>query len=339
MPYKNMHSINSEVTKKTHRDMITVIIPVYNVEKYVSECIQSVLNQTYDNLEVIIVNDGSTDHSLFICNKYLSDKRVRLINQKNGGLSRARNTGLENANGAYITFIDSDDYYIEPNAIETLYKNLVENKADISCSGWVSKEKSYNRIPNIVLFSKKEALAHLLDSTGFRCFAWNKLYKACLFEHIRFPEGKLFEDIQTQYKLISDSNNLVYTSQPLYFYRKRKDSITNKTFSDGNYDLIEAIDYVLEKVMKNHNQIINSVMAGYLYYYMTFINRAILARHDIVKHEIKVKHLIKEHNYDVISASGIDLKRKLMLCLYAYATPLYKGIVIVLMKIKSALYD
>ncbi|MCQ5146274.1 glycosyltransferase family 2 protein [Enterocloster bolteae] len=231
---------------------ISIVLPIYNVEKYLDECVQSVLNQSYANFELILVDDGSTDGSQMLCEQYKKkDKRIVVIHQKNGGLSSARNTGIKCAHGKYITLIDSDDY-VAYDYIEKLYDAIVENSADISMCDFQkvaegSKLKEI-KIPYQIknkhlIFDKEETIKEVYNEKfhGIDFVSWAKMYKLELFRtnSIYFPEGKLHEDAFTTYKLFYLSEKIAYIDEPLYFYRIRNGSITS-TFSIKRLDMIQA---------------------------------------------------------------------------------------------------
>ena len=184
-------------------EKISIIVPIYNVEKYLEKCIKSILSQTYKNLEIILVDDGSPDKCGMICDKYKEiDDRIIVIHQENKGLSGARNTGLKNANGKYVCFIDSDDY-INEHMIETLYENLIKTGSDISICDFFQVKENENikikKIENAVkIMNKQECLKKLLyHKYKLDIVTWNKLYKQELFNNIEFPEGKIYEDFAT----------------------------------------------------------------------------------------------------------------------------------------------
>lgn len=227
-------------------ELISVIIPVYKVEKYLHKCVDSVINQTYSTLEIILVDDGSPDKCGEICEEYAAkDKRVKVIHQENTGLSGARNTGLKNARGAYITFLDSDDYFAS-NFIEKLHGLLKANNADISiCADeFVLEQKNgqikvlkrpYKEFNGIKVMTAKEALSITLRQDIFDAKACAKLYKIELFQDIKYPLGYAYEDEGTTYKLFINSKILVYTGEPLYFYLQRNGSILHSNSSSKRY--------------------------------------------------------------------------------------------------------
>ncbi len=235
--------------------LISVIIPVYKVEEFLPECIESVMNQTYNNLEIILVDDGSPDNCPQICESYAKkDKRIKVLHKKNGGVSEARNVGLTVAIGEYITFIDSDDYVAE-EYLEQLYINL--KGCDVSeCGiGYLDEDgiKS-SKSGNAVVLDWKTYLTET-NLNGFLSYAvvWGKLYKRELFSNIFFPIGRANgEDEATAFKLVYEAQRVSRIYEPLYYYRQRQDSasknnITEKRIKDTEYLFDEKILFFDEK--------------------------------------------------------------------------------------------
>lgn len=221
-------------------DLISIIVPVYNVEEYIQKCVNSIINQTYRNIEIILVNDGSKDKSGEICDKLKQkDNRIKVIHKENGGLSDARNAGLKIANGDYIGFVDSDDY-VKEDMFETLYKLNKEHNADISIvsfyeiyKGKVIGVRDSKKLEEL---NKIQAIKELLIDTKIQSYAWNKLFKKELFENIEFPKSKNFEDIATTLLLFEKANKVVLLEEPKYYYVRRDNSIIGvrnyKTYKD-----------------------------------------------------------------------------------------------------------
>ena len=221
-------------------ELISIIVPVYNVEKYLEKCVISIISQTYKNIEIILVDDGATDNSGKICDELKEkDKRIQVIHKKNGGLSDARNAGLKIARGEYIGFVDSDDY-IEKDMFETLYKLNKENNADISIVSFYElyggKIIGVRDSKKLEILDKIEAMKELLIDTKIQSYAWNKLFKKELFKDIIFPTNKNFEDIATTLLLFEKANKIVLLESPKYYYVRRDDSIIGvknyKTYKD-----------------------------------------------------------------------------------------------------------
>ncbi len=223
---------------------ISIIVPVYNVEQFLRRCLDSILSQTFQDFEVVLVNDGSTDNSGQICREYArKDPRIVFIEKENGGLSSARNTGLDAAKGEYVGFVDSDDY-IAPDMYKFLYENLVKYGADISiCSFYFVYEdgRICHTKPGGVCrcMNNEEAIRTLLGRKHFENYVCDKLYKKVLFDRIRFPENELYEDIAVTYKLLDSSQTVIYKSEPKYYYVQRPGSIVNSGFSVKKLQFVE----------------------------------------------------------------------------------------------------
>ena len=221
---------------------ISVIVPVYNVEKYLARCVDSILAQTYENLEVILVDDGATDRSGLICDEFASkDSRVKVIHKKNGGLSSAWNAGLETAAGEYIAFVDSDDW-IEPDAYAHMMQLMKKHQVKLVCGGrYDVSGKTGER--KVGLCPKREEVISGEELAG-RIFLWagcdssacDKLYHRSLLEHFRYPEGKVCEDVPVTYKIVLQAERVAMSDRPFYNYYHRAGSIsmasaiTEKTF-------------------------------------------------------------------------------------------------------------
>ena len=235
------------------KDKISVIVPVYNSEKYLGKCVDSILNQTHKNLEVILVDDGSTDASGAICNSYAQkDFRVQVIHKKQGGVCEARNRGLDIATGDYIIFVDNDDFIL-PDMYETLLNNMIKYRVRLSmCSYSLYYEERGEECTAAELFTRKmdslDAL-HVFhtDNRIDMIVPWNKLYKKELFDGIRYPAGRTFDDEFVTYKLLWKAEKICYTNQQFYFFRQRMDSITHtltlKKYTDYMDALIERHEY------------------------------------------------------------------------------------------------
>lgn len=226
-----------------NKELITVIIPVYNVEKYISKCIESVIEQTYTNIEIIIIDDGSTDGSGKICDRFAAeDARITAIHKENGGLSSARNTGLENLHGNWVTFLDSDDY-LGKEAINELHKSVCINNSDISINNMIRVSSTGNADD---YFVGNRSIDALIGEEKFSTLNYpsvcNKLFKASLFDHIEFPINKYYEDTFVYYRLCYLAQSISFTHYNGYYYCYRNGSITGRKFDPNRYiDFIEAV--------------------------------------------------------------------------------------------------
>lgn len=222
-------------------DLISVIVNVYNGEKFIKKCLDSIVNQTYKNLEIIIVNDGSTDSTLSICNSY-SDDRIRIITTQNQGLGLSRNTGIENANGEYLYFVDADDF-IEPDAVEYLYKLIrTYNKKIATCETLKIYDYNFtkkNKKEEICIKDAKEMIKEILLSIGYAGTTWNKLYHKSIFNSIRF-EDRIINDVAVTYKTYIESKEIIFSNQYKYYYLRRKESLSGTRARVRQIDMYKA---------------------------------------------------------------------------------------------------
>lgn len=228
------------------KEIISVIVPVYNVCQFLDTCIGSIICQSYQELDIIIVDDGSTDGSELMCDAWQErDERIRVIHQSNAGLSEARNTGIAVAKGKYITFIDSDDF-IESDMLAYLFDILTKNNAQISICQY--KNVDENNLPlstdhhpfEGVISGCEECMKHLFTNKSVNTAAWAKLYLTDLFKNIRYPSGKYHEDVFTTYKLIAKCSTVVVGKEQKYNYRWRQSGISKRAFSNKHLHLVEA---------------------------------------------------------------------------------------------------
>ena len=236
-------------------EKISVIVPVFRVEKYINRCINSIIRQEYQNIEIILVDDGSFDNSGKICDEYAKkDERIVVVHQKNRGLSAARNCGIDISKGEYICFIDSDDW-ISSDYVSTLFGLIVNNDADMAVCSYIrtEKEDALCNVPedNIVEeYSSIEAMEKMykqgIEGIGMT-IACNKLYRKYLFKEIRYPENRYFEDIGTTYKLLYNSSKVIYIKKAMYYYFVNNESITRtNTNKKKMIDIIELLEEELE---------------------------------------------------------------------------------------------
>ena len=226
--------------------LISVIVPVYKTERYLRRCVDSIRAQTHANLEIILVDDGSPDNSGALCEALAQeDRRIRVIHKKNGGLSSARNAGLDAAQGAYVCFVDSDDM-IDKQMCQTLYERLVQQEADVSCCGIANfdgeKIVSYFN-PNLedsFTLLRDAAMKELSKNYRITNSMCDKLYRADIFDQLRLKEGILYEDAQVQHFCLHRAARITYTAQPLYYYFLSPGSILRGEFSTRHYDCITA---------------------------------------------------------------------------------------------------
>lgn len=310
------------------KDKISIIIPIYNVEKYLTRCLESVIHQTYGDLEIILVDDGSPDRCGDICDKYKEkDGRIIVIHQENKGLSQARNAGIEIATGSYIFFVDSDDY-IKENMVEYLYNDLKENSAQISCCNHIDvyddgKTVVLGENKGKVIMDSKKALSEFLFGKTVDVVAWNKLYDARLFSDIRFRPNKLFEDHFTTYLLLDRADVIVHSYEPLYYYCKRKTSIGGASFSKRTMELKEALDEECSYIKKKYPELINDMNLAYLSWLLVVYNKMLLADR-IDKALLKEFKMMIFSNFPYIVISNkLSLRLKIQLILLLFSKRFY----------------
>ena len=286
--------------------LISVVVPIYNVEKYLDRCIKSIINQTYENLEIILVDDGSQDKSGEICDLWkLKDNRIKVIHKKNGVLSDARNTGMDLSTGQYISFIDSDDW-INEKFYEILINSMDKYNADIvACAvKKVYMEKTILNNENILsenrtyTFNTENALENLIDENILTQTVWNKLYKRECIKDVIFEFGKIHEDEFWTYQVIGNAKKVVYIDEELYYYLQRSGSIMGKPFSLSRIDALEAryrrLNYMKIKFPKLEWKAKKSVFLFALYLYQCMI------RTNNVENKEQCKKLIKQYIDNII---------------------------------------
>ena len=305
-------------------DLISIIIPVYNVEKYLSKCLDSVANQTYKNLEIILINDGSKDNSLQICQEYKNKySNIKLINQENSGIAVVRNIGLKEANGEYIAFIDSDDY-IDADMIEKLYFSCKQNNSDISCCGvYYEDEKGNYYLKNIFEqpqeYSNIEALRNFLLAKGIDSSLWNKLYLKTLWNDITFPVGEIYEDLAVLYKILYKSKKITHIGIPKYHYVTRIGSITHRNFEIKHLKSLSFWLQICDFCKSIDDDIYEMALARY---YLSLINIDIQMKsgkeYKIYNKEYKnIKEQINKNIKNIKKNKYISLSKKIM-CYMAY---------------------
>lgn len=249
-----------------NNDLISVIVPVYNVEKYLKKCIESIRNQTYSNIEIILINDGSTDNCGLICDEYSKiDDRIKVFHKENTGQASARNLGIRKANGEFLCFIDSDDY-IDNEMIDELYKACIKNNVDISwCDKILEIENNKKSIACICdkecKMTKVEALRKVLLHDTSTC---DKLYRKNIFEEVTFPEDRFFEDIIAIYKIIEKSDYVFHVGKPYYHYYQHSDSTVHKEFHINKMDYAYNAKEFYNHICNNYKELREEANAYYI---------------------------------------------------------------------------
>ena len=302
-------------------ELISVIVPVYNVEKYIKRCIDSIIQQEYRNLEIILVDDGSTDKSGIICDEYKKrDKRICVVHKENGGLSSARNIGIDLAKGNYIAFVDSDDY-ISVAMYSVLMKNIIEEKADISIinyqivSEWEEIGQKVIGKSKRKVMSGREACKERYKKDGtVMVVAWNKLYKKELFQFVRYPIGKLHEDEFTTYKLLYSANIVVYQDKKLYAYVQRKSSIMGE-FSRKRLDVLAAVRECREFWEKNkEKELYELSVEQYIFLLLNLYTNAKGVKNKDIRTSLYRQY--QEIKWEILGRKRIAGKRKCQMFLF-----------------------
>lgn len=307
-----------------NKPLITVVIPIYNVEKYLNECVESIMKQKYDNIEILLIDDGSTDHSGKICDELCDkDSRIKVYHKSNGGLSDARNYGIEKASGKYICFVDSDDF-VTCDYISSMYNNMKKFNTKIVACGisysydnGTKKEINYQNISK--LYKKNSAQIFLNIIGYYNVSACNKLFDIKLFSEIRFPVGKKSEDWYIMYKLIEKSGSIYYNSDSKYIYRQRIGSITKA--SSANIDAIHAAHEVSE-YFKTNKEVYPYTLQSEIFAIIGVFNFELLkgSNKEILSDYFKkIKQLYKK-----ASMNFLPFPRKIQLILFIHFNFLYK---------------
>lgn len=242
---------------KNSKSKVSVIIPIYNIELYVRECVESVLAQSYRELEIILVDDGSTDSCPQLCDAFLTrDDRIRVIHRQNGGLSAARNSGIKAATGEYLVFLDGDDY-LSPIAIEQLLTVILKENTAIGVTSFSIDPQTLSDSVSEETFSlsASDAIKEIFSERRFFTSAWGKIYKRELFTEIHFPEGLIYEDFAVMYRLFDLAKKVAFCDAKIYFYRYTTTSITHSAFRKKRMDYFTVTDEVTEFIEKNYPEV------------------------------------------------------------------------------------
>lgn len=303
-------------------DVISVIVPIYKVEKYLTKCIDSILGQTYDQLEIILVDDGSPDNCGKICDIYKkNDSRIKVIHKRNGGLSDARNAGMQIATGNYIGFVDGDDY-IAPDMYEHLYSVMKKNNADVGvCNACIVSEDRvamYTEDNSPIVLRGKQSIFSMICDRLFTVNSWNKLYKRYVFDGIEFPVGKLYEDLATTYKVLDRANIVVVSKAQKYAYVQREGSIMNQNGSKIKRDKIDIIEEMWDYFSKSEIFNLDELKAGIIRYIIIDIFKMIGSKSvkDNPDYRKRLKQFMKDKNRDIFGNHNVSAYHKMILHIY-----------------------
>lgn len=294
-----------------NQELISVIVPIYNVEKYLDRCVKSICEQSYRNLEIILVDDGSGDMCGAMCDTYANhDSRVLVVHKENGGLSDARNAGLNICSGTYVTFIDSDDY-IEHDYIETLYSALVENQADISIGDYFYETEngltinSYLNSGKVRILDQKEAIGELCKLKLFSNSAWGKLYPTKFFLDIRYPKGKIYEDIPITYRLILKAGKIAFCEKPIYHYIYRLQAISKGNFKPQRLDALQFVRQMKDDIAQIYPEytelLANREFEECIYIYKSLMQDLTYRKDYSKKLYFEAKKIVSKCNWQLMS--------------------------------------
>lgn len=298
-------------------------MPIYNVEKYVEKCLLSIINQSWKDWELIVVNDGTTDTSRDICELYArQDTRIKIVDQENKGLSAARNYGLNVAKGKYIAFVDSDDY-VHPQMYELLLSSFQKNDIDVSICDYmpVNEGETINPLiidnPDYTILSQKEILSGLLNEFGMlAAISWNKIYKKALFDNIRFPEGKIYEDAYIMHLVYDKCKRVSYLPQKLYFYTQREKSIMTGTKLIKKLDAIDAYSQWYNYFNSKNNEVLKRKSAFKVIRTLQGMWAKGITDLEFSEEAQKKKKEIARMNLDAICSQDITVKSRINIIMF-----------------------
>lgn len=324
-------------------DLISIIIPIYKVEKYIERCINSVLSQTYSNIEIILIDDGSPDMCPSICDNYkLIDSRIQVIHKENGGLSDARNKGINISKGKYITFVDSDDY-IENDYVEFLYKTILKEDSDIAICSYQSVYGNRMIIKQLehreYILNSEETLEKMLYQKEFNVSAWAKLYKRELFENIEFPKGKIFEDAFTTYKLVMKAKKISVNLEIKYNYMIRSNSILTSEFNEKKMLLIDAYNKMGRDIQIKYPKLTNAVIRAEVYANISTLRQMIFAKNRLIDDEKKIRKFIVKNRKHVLYNKECAFRDKVAIILICININIFKVFWIIYCRITGRIYN
>lgn len=316
--------------------LINIIVPIYNVEKYLCKCVDSILSQTYTNLRVILVDDSSPDKCGEICDEYAKqDSRVLVIHRPNGGQSAARNSGLDalinsDLPGEYVAFVDGDDY-VASDYIEFLYKLLGDNEADISqCGHYIvysekrMSEKSTNNAT--VVIDKHQAIESLCYNGIYDVTVWNKLYKTSIFSEVRFPEGKIYEDTAISHLIAEKAVKIVVNMSSKYYYIQRYNSTANGVvFNQRKYQFIDAGDEMADYIILHYPELTKAANVKRVFVRLSTLSQMVNSNHYDKQRIEEMKRIVKRHSLDVLLNKKASKRDKIGIIVLCLGFPFYSA--------------
>lgn len=312
--------------------LISVILPVYNVEKYLKRCLGSILSQTYKNLEILLIDDGSTDQSGQICDEFAKlDSRVRVWHKENGGVSTARNLGIEQAKGEYITFVDPDDY-VDLDYVQYLYHLAFSKKCLIASCGYcirfVEKNKCHcegNQNQKEEILNTAQYMEKLLyGKDGAGVFIWGKIYHRSLLGDFRYSNRRIAQDVEGTYKLLRKAQIIACGYQCKYNYCIRKNSATTQIFKPMHFNLIEAADLMSRDICKWYPFLKNAVIRYQVWARFSVLNRMCSASNQYIQQRKEIIRFIKKNAGSVLKDINAPRRDKIAICMLQCGLPIYR---------------
>lgn len=320
----------------TENPLISVVVPVYNVEKYLDRCVESLVAQTYANLEIVLVDDGSPDSCPQLCDAWgarskeeLQGKRMVVVHKQNGGLSDARNAGVLAAHGLYIGFVDSDDY-TAPDMYEALYSHLAETNADIAICGIADVYFDHIEQPAQrmrTLMTSQEALSDMLLNKTMTVCVPPRLYPACLLHEVPQPVGMTHEDSWTVCDFFTKVSKVAVDTTPRYFYWHAEGTITSNPKTRARQDLIDAWEHNRRVVEKHFPELYDDVMFRCYWAHFDVLDGIILSKSADEKRKRDIINWLKQHKKGILKHPAVNTKRKIALRALCLSEHLYEKLV------------
>ena len=314
--------------QKNNTELVSIIVPVYRVEKYLKACVNSLINQTYNNIEIILIDDGSDDNCPIICDELQKiDSRIKVIHKKNGGLSDARNYGLKKCLGQYVTFVDSDDT-VKEDYVEYLMNLIYKYNIKLSVCAYIlmndnkiisTQEKDYEK-----KICQKEALRKIMYQEDINVATCAKMYKKELFNNIEFPVGRIFEDTLTTYKLILKCENIAVGLKGKYNYMIRSNSIMTSSFSEKKLDLVTATEEMTNSIIKRYPELKDAKKRCDTYSRLSVLRQMVFAKPRYKEKEIEFRKYIIRNKKDILKDKYVPRRDKIAIILISLGIFMFK---------------
>ena len=326
-------------------ELISVIVPVYNVEQYLEKCVQSIQTQTYSNLEILLVDDGATDSSGRLCDELATtDERITVIHKENGGLSSARNEGQKNAKGEYILFVDSDDY-IHEEMIESLYQQLIAENADVSSCN-VMNVYTTNQTPQCdredlyLVLNQEEFLREYLIGQKVPGTICNKLIRKEIADKIEFPVGKIYEDAFYHYQLVQIAKKYVVNTKPYYYYYHRQQSITTTPYRERDLVYITIYQQFYDLVKQQFPKLEEEAFFRLSYAHFYILDKMLVEDHfESIADYPRVRNYLKRHAFEIAKNTIFQKGRRIAALALKINIHLYRKLMLANMEKNKKIHD